>query len=126
MASLDHLILNVNDVAATVAFYTSILGFQEDGKAGPFTVLRVNATTTLQLAQRKTDGGEHLAFALSKSEFDQVFARIRERGLDYGPSFLAVGTQTGPGDEIGAEGMGKAIYFFDPSKHLLEIRHYDR
>jgi hypothetical protein len=31
----------------------------------------------------------------------------------------------GPGDEVGAQGPGKAVYLFDPSKHLIEIRHYD-
>jgi hypothetical protein len=30
----------------------------------------------------------------------------------------------GPGDEDGARGPGKAVYLFDPSKHLIEIRHY--
>jgi hypothetical protein len=36
-----------------------------------------------------------------------------------------VGRQNGPGDESGARGVGKALYFFDPYEHLLEIRHYD-
>jgi hypothetical protein len=30
----------------------------------------------------------------------------------------------GPGEEAGAKGMGKALYFLDPSKHLIEIRCY--
>jgi hypothetical protein len=32
----------------------------------------------------------------------------------------------GPGEETGARGPGQAIYFFDPSQHLIEIRHYER
>ena len=40
-------------------------------------------------------------------------------------SFHAVGNNVGPGDETGARGMGKAVYFFDPDKHLVEIRHYE-
>ena len=31
----------------------------------------------------------------------------------------------GPGDEPGSRGDGKAVYFFDPDKHLIEIRHYE-
>jgi hypothetical protein len=40
-------------------------------------------------------------------------------------SYQAVGKQNGPGDETGARGLGKALYFHDPNKHLLEIRYYD-
>jgi len=38
MATIDHLILSVNDVAASVDFYVNILGFEHAGKEGPFTV----------------------------------------------------------------------------------------
>jgi hypothetical protein len=31
----------------------------------------------------------------------------------------------GPGDEAASRGMGKAVYFFDPDQHLIEIRHYE-
>ena len=31
----------------------------------------------------------------------------------------------GPGDETGSRGLGKAVYFFDPSKDLIEIKHYE-
>jgi hypothetical protein len=34
------------------------------------------------------------------------------------------GNMRGPGDEDGARGPGKAVYFFDPSKHMIEIRYY--
>jgi catechol 2,3-dioxygenase-like lactoylglutathione lyase family enzyme len=121
---LAHLILNVNDRQATADFYARMLGFTHEGMDGPFTVLRVNDGLTLQLAPWGTKGGEHLAFALSKAEFDAAFARIREAGIPYGDRFDAVGCQRGPGMESGAKGTGEAVYFFDPNKHLLEIRHY--
>jgi catechol 2,3-dioxygenase-like lactoylglutathione lyase family enzyme len=122
---LDHLILTVSDARASADFYARILGFPFEGKDGPFSVVRVNATLTLQLAQRATSGGEHLAFAMTRAEFDAAFSRIRESGAPYGDAFSTVGTQKGPGDETGARGAGKALYFFDPDKHLIEIRHYD-
>jgi hypothetical protein len=31
----------------------------------------------------------------------------------------------GPGDEPGSKGPGKAVYCFDPDRHLIEIRHYE-
>jgi catechol 2,3-dioxygenase-like lactoylglutathione lyase family enzyme len=123
-ALLDHLILRVTDAAASVEFYSTVLGFTPEGQQGPFSVVRVNDGLTLQLAPWGTEGGEHLAFALPRAEFDAVFARVKERGIPHGDSFHAVGNGKGPGDEPGARGNGKAVYFFDPSKHLIEIRHY--
>ena len=124
-ALLDHIILNVNDAAVSAEFYARILGFSLDGQDGPFTVVRVSDALTLQLAPWGTKGGEHLAFAMTRAEFDATFERIRAAEVPYGDSFHAVGNGKGPGDETGARGMGKTIYFFDPNKHLLEIRHYE-
>lgn len=64
-AQLDHLIVNVNDARVSVAFYARVLGFTHEGEDGPFSVLRVNESLTLQLAPWGTTGGAHLAFALT-------------------------------------------------------------
>jgi len=120
-AQLDHLILPVNDRAQSIAFYTQILGFVHEGDREPFTVIRVNADLTLQLAAWGTTGGTHLAFALPRSEFDAVFARVRHAGIAYGDSFQSVGNMRGPGDEAGSRGPGKAVYVFDPNKHLMAV-----
>lgn len=126
MATLDHIIVNVNDLDATVAFYTSILGFAAEGTDGPFTLVRVSPDCQLQLAQWGTAGSGHFAFAVSRIEFDQIFSRIREARIPYGPTFDAVGANTGPGEESGARGMAPTLYFYDPNKHLLEIRSYEK
>ena len=121
---LDHLILAVNDRQASIDFYTGILGLTYDGETEPFSVIRVTDGLTLQLAPWGTTGGEHLAFAMSKAEFDDAFARIQAAGIAYGNSFHAVGNMQGPGEEAGARGSGRAVYLNDPSNHLIEIRHY--
>jgi len=125
MVNIDHLILNVNDIAASVDFYVNILGFEHEGEDGPFTVIRVNETFTLQLAPWGTKGNEHYAFALSHEEFDRVFTAIKEKGIPYGDSFHNVGSNEGPGNETGARGFAPTIYMNDPSKHLIEIRTYE-
>ena len=122
---LDHLILVVNDQAASIAFYTDILGLRREGDRPPFAVIRVTPDLVLQLAPWGTTGGQHLAFALAAAEFDDAFRRVRDAGIAYGDAFNAVGNMRGPSDEPGARGAGKAVYFFDPNQHLIEIRHYD-
>ena len=125
MASLDHIILRVNDLDASVAFYTQVLGFTVEGTDGPFTLVRGGPSLMLQLAAWGTPGLEHYAFAVSRDEFDGIFARIKALGLAYGPTFSTVGTNTGPGREHGAQGAAPTLYFNDPNQHLLEIRSYE-
>jgi catechol 2,3-dioxygenase-like lactoylglutathione lyase family enzyme len=122
---LDHIILAVNDRAKSIDFYTSIIGLQHEGEREPFSMLRVTPNFVIQIAPWGTTGGEHLAFAMSKQEFDDTFERLRQAGIVYGDQFDSVGNMKGPGNEAASRGMGKAVYFFDPDKHLIEIRHYE-
>lgn len=122
---LDHLILRVNDTAESVDFYTRILSLVCEGERGPFSVIRVTERLTLQLAPWQTDGGEHLAFAMTRAEFDAIFERVKRAGIAYGDSFHTVGNMQGPGSEDGSRGPGKALYLFDPNRHLIEIRFYE-
>ena len=131
---LDHMILAVNDRKTSIEFYVGILGLKYEGDREPFSILRVTPDFTLQLAGWGTNGGEHLAFAMSRQEFDEVFRRLIDAKIEYGDDFRSVGNMRGPGDETseslksaggGARGPGKNLYFFDPSRHLIEIRHYE-
>jgi catechol 2,3-dioxygenase-like lactoylglutathione lyase family enzyme len=58
----------------------------------------------------------HYAFLVSESRFDEIFGRIRERGLAY----WADPFQQKPG-AINRNDGGRGVYFKDPSGHLLEI-----
>jgi catechol 2,3-dioxygenase-like lactoylglutathione lyase family enzyme len=126
MATLDHIIIKVNDLDASVAFYTGVMGFKAEGTDGPFTVLRAGPNCQIQLAPWGTRGLEHYAFAVSKVDFELIFGRIKTAGIAYGPTFDAVGANSGPGEESGAQGSAPTLYFNDPNKHLLEIRTYER
>ncbi|HEY5170267.1 MAG TPA: VOC family protein [Acidimicrobiia bacterium] len=122
---LDHLILPVNDRDESVRFFTDVLALGCEGESGPFTVVRVSPGLTLQLAPWGTTGGEHLAFSMSRAEFDATFARIRATEIPYGDSFHDVANMRGPGREDGARGSAPSPYLFDPNRHLIEIRHYE-
>ena len=58
-------------------------------------------------------------------EFQDLFERIKSRGIAFGPTFDSVGLDTSPGQESGARGIAPTLYFNDPNKHPLEIRTYD-
>ena len=122
---LDHLILAVNNLDASLAFYTGMLGLAHDGEDGPFTVVRVTPDFVLLVAPWGTEGGQHLAFSMSKSEFADAFQRIKDAGLPYGDDPHEPDNMHDPGQETGAHGMGVTLYVNDPSNHLIEIRHYD-
>ncbi len=121
---LDHTILKVNDLGESIAFWTRILGLTSEGMTGPFAVIRVTPTLTIQLAPWGTEGGRHFAFAMEEAEFEAAFERIKQARIPYGDSFHDVGNMKGPAEEPGARGNGQAVYFFDPNQHLIEIRTY--
>ncbi len=125
MANLDHIILKVNDLEASLEFYTQVMGFSNEGLDGPFTVIRTGQDFQMQLAPWGTPGFEHYAFSVTAAEFDAIFDRVKEAEIDYGPTFDSVGSNSGPGRETGAMGAAPTLYFNDPNKHLIEIRTYD-
>ncbi len=123
---LDHIILPVNDLTKSIEFYTRVLGFTCEGvrEGTPFTTIRVMSDFMLQLSPFGTRGGEHLAFSMPRAEFERIFERIRQSGIEYGDNFDTVGNLRGPGDSGGARGACKSVYVFDPSRHLIEILCY--
>jgi extradiol dioxygenase family protein len=58
----------------------------------------------------------HYAFLVTEAEFDEIFGRIRERGLD----FWADPFDRQPG-EINTNDGGRGVYWYDPNGHKLEI-----
>ena len=78
MVELDHIILKVNELDKSVAFYTGVLGFENTGVDGPFTVIRTGEKFQIQLAPWGTKGFEHYAFAVSRKEFDEIFPKAKK------------------------------------------------
>lgn len=121
---LDHTIIPVQNQDAAVAFYTSMLGLRDGGRVGHFAVVYVNDSLTLDFRAEESVQARHFAFAMDAEEFDTVFQRLKDAGIAYGDSPWTVGNMQGPGMTHGARGQGKAVYFCDPSGHLLEIKTY--
>ena len=68
VVALDHIILPVADAARSVRFYYKTLGFKYE----PVALVRVSPTTVLQLIQRAPETSQHLAFSMSRVEFDRT------------------------------------------------------
>ena len=128
-AMLDHTIVPEKDQDESVEFYTRVLGFQYDGRAGMddhFAVIRLNDSFTLDLQRFDVipDPGIHYAFAMERDQFDRAFQAIKDSGIPFGDGPRDKTNMRGPGISTGAKGETLSVYFSDPSGHRLEIITY--
>ncbi len=118
--SLDHLVLTVADLDATVAFYTDYLGMTAD-VFGPDqrTALKFGAQKiNLHVAGREFEpkaekpvpGSGDLCFLVS--DLDGMAARLRAGGI---------AIIEGPVPRTGATGPIRSIYVRDPDGNLIEL-----
>ncbi|MEV0676810.1 VOC family protein [Actinosynnema sp. NPDC050436] len=114
---LNHTIVSARDARATADFLVDVLGLEPAVAFGPFLVVRTANEVSLDVLEVAEDiAPQHYAFLVSESEFDQVFGRVRERGLTY----WADPHHHRPG-EINTNDGGRGVYFDDPNGHRLEI-----
>lgn len=117
--TLNHHIVHARDPEASARFLTEILGLPEPTRFGPFIV--VSAANGVSLDFIGTDDEKylvpnHYAFLVSEDEFDEIFGRIQERGIEF---YADPGAQQ-PG-EINHHDGGRGVYWPDPDGHWLEI-----
>ena len=114
---LNHPIVHTRDTRTAARFLSEILGLPAPVAFGPFLgVQTANGVTLDFLDTDEVVLAEHYAFLVSEAEFDQIFERIRARGLTY----WADPHKTRRG-EINTRDGGRGLYFQDPSGHMLEI-----
>jgi catechol 2,3-dioxygenase-like lactoylglutathione lyase family enzyme len=114
---LNHTIVWCTDKARSAAFATEILGLPPAVAFGPFVVVELDNHVSIDFHDAGHEiAPQHYAFLVSEEEFDQVFARVTERGIEY---FADPGRrQRG---EINRRDHGRGFYFDDPDGHLLEV-----
>ena len=114
---LNHTIVTVRDKHEAATFFTEILGLPAHTTYGPFAVVELANGVSLDFADDHGDVvPRHYAFLVANDEFDQIFDRIKERGLDY----WADPNKDRPG-EINHNDGGRGLYWHDPNGHFLEI-----
>jgi catechol 2,3-dioxygenase-like lactoylglutathione lyase family enzyme len=121
---VDHLVLTVADLDATLAFYTRVLGmrpvtFGGGRKALEFGRQKINlhqAGAELEPnAARPTPGSADLCF-VTRSSLSEVAAYLTAQGVPI---------EEGPVDRTGALGPMRSVYVRDPDANLVEICVYD-
>jgi catechol 2,3-dioxygenase-like lactoylglutathione lyase family enzyme len=119
---LDHLVLTVANIEATVAFYTSALGMElvmfEGRKALRFGEQKINLHQTGKEFEPKaahpTPGSGDLCF-ITETPIEDVIAHLSGTGTRI---------ERGPVDRTGAIGSIRSVYLRDPDFNLIEISNY--
>ena len=114
---LNHTIVWSRDKRKSAAFLTEMLGLPKPTRFEPFLVVELGNNVSLDFHDTDDEiASQHYAFLISEGEFDEVFGRIRSRGLDY----WADPGQSKAG-QINRHDGGRGLYFEDPDGHLLEV-----
>jgi catechol 2,3-dioxygenase-like lactoylglutathione lyase family enzyme len=125
IASIDHFVLTVADIAATCAFYEKTLGMDidrfrpADGSAErvalKFGSQKINlhrAGAEFKPHARKPVAGSGDFCLITSTPIDKVKAHLIECG---------VAVELGPVPRTGAVGKLSSIYFRDPDGNLVEV-----
>ncbi len=129
ITEMDHIVLRVKDVEASMKFYVEVMGLQpervDQWKAGEvrFPSARLNADTIIDFfaSDQETIGREgvknqdHYCMVIEKTDMEELKAKFEAMGVDI---------QAGPGKRWGSHGDGISLYIYDPDNNVVELRHY--
>ena len=129
--ALDHLVINVSDVARTAEWYRKILGMEvrvfDPGQGKPTRTTLMFGNQKINVRPRDADtvewftaehiaaGSDDLCF-LTSSPPDEVVAHLKACG---------VAIEEGPVAKQGARGTLRSVYCRDPDGSLIEISSYE-
>lgn len=114
----NHTIVYCRDRKRSSAFMAEVLGLPEPADFGHFKIVELENEAELAFleAGAREIESQHYAFLIGEDDFDPIFGRIRERGLEYWADPFK--QRSG---EINHNDGGRGVYFEDPDGHLLEV-----
>jgi catechol 2,3-dioxygenase-like lactoylglutathione lyase family enzyme len=114
---LNHTIVWCRDQQVSADFLAQVLGLGAPARFGPFLIVEAANDVSLDFYEVGVPiGSQHYAFLVSEDEFDEIYGRIVQRGIDT----WADPGKSRPG-EINHNDGGRGVYFPDPDGHVLEI-----
>jgi extradiol dioxygenase family protein len=114
--TLNHTIVHAHDKDITAKFLTEILGISSPRTLAHFTVVQVGGTSLDFIETEGKISSRHFAFLVGEDEFDEIFARLCQRGITY----WADPFHKAP-NAINRWDDGRGLYFDDPNGHLMEV-----
>jgi len=123
ISRIDHIVLTVRDIEATVGFYQAILGmdvetFGEGRIALKFGSQKINLHEHRKefepRAETPTPGSGDLCF-ITDTPLDEAVKHVQDQGVEI---------IEGPVDRTGALGPMVSFYFRDSDLNLIEVANY--
>lgn len=121
ISDLDHLVLTVRDLGATVSFYERVLGMRAFTFAGGTRTALAFGTQKINLHEY---GHEHLPNAREARPGSADFCLLTDTPLDDVVAHLAeldIDIEHGPDAADGARGPLRSIWLRDPDGNLVEL-----
>jgi catechol 2,3-dioxygenase-like lactoylglutathione lyase family enzyme len=113
---LDHTIVPAKDKVASAAFFADIFGLTVKPGEGYFAQVQINDSLTFDFADQPEPRSHHYAFHISEAEFEEIFGRVKAKGLPHGSA-----PYNHTDGQIYTRRGGRGFYFEDPNGHLLEV-----
>jgi catechol 2,3-dioxygenase-like lactoylglutathione lyase family enzyme len=114
---LNHTIVHARNARESAAFFCELFGLPPPRPFGHFLAVGLAHGLTLDFMTTSREfTPQHYAFLVSEAEFDQIYARILERGIEHYPE-----PNRDVVNAINHNDGGRGVYWSDPSGHFLEI-----
>ena len=114
---LNHTIVAARDARSAAHGFADLFGVAAPERFGPFWQISTANGVGLDFADAEGEiTPQHYAFLVSEDDFDAIYGRVSERGLDH----WADPMRHRPG-EINRNDGGRGVYFLNDDGHFLEI-----
>ena len=118
---LDHVVLEIADMEASLAFYQGVLGLEalrldefRSGQVGFVSMRAGGSLVDLLPSERPGPGPHHICIEFGEG-IEVLVQHLAVHGINVEEAEW----------RYGARGMGKSVYVKDPDGHVVELRTYD-